>query len=135
MSDVAPRSAPLPAFPSLLLPLPRVVVIDADVLARCSCEEARGRPSLVSQLAAGRCQLYVAAHVPGEVKRCLPTVAAAQRPPVPLDAALVGWRRISGLLRVVELPIGEYLRPEIGDIRRSWPAGSDRESGQLAGDP
>lgn len=136
MDDLAAgRGLAVPTHASVWQPPTRVVVVDADVLARCCCEEARGRVSLVSKLPATRCLLYVAAHVPAEVDRCLPRVAAKRRPPVPLADALDAWARIRRLLRVVELPVGEYLRPEIADIRRRWPAGSDRESRQLTGDP
>lgn len=115
---------------------PRVVVVDADVLARCACREAGGRTSVASELIrAGQAPLYTASHVPHEVDRCLPAVAAGNNPPVPLDAAFTAWDRIRSGLRVVELPIGEYLRPEIGGIRRCWRAGADHDPSRLDGDP
>lgn len=110
--------------------------MDADALARCACFEARGRVSVASQLVrAGHGPLYVASHVPQEVDSCLPAVAASGHPPVPLPDARTAWYRIRSRLRVIELPIGEYLRPEIGGIRRRWRAGVDHDSAQLDGDP
>lgn len=134
---------PAPAQPSSPLratawPLrhSRVVVADADALARCACFAARGQVDLADRLVGtGHGPLYVAPHVPEEVTRCLRSVAAAGPSPVPVDAAFAAWQGLQSRLRVVELPIGEYLRPEIAGIRRRWRAGADHDQSQLDGDP
>jgi hypothetical protein len=62
-------------------------------------------------------------------------VAASGPAPVPVDAAFAAWRGLQPRLRVIELPIGEYLRPEIAGIRRRWRPGADHDQSQLDGDP
>jgi hypothetical protein len=101
-----------PGFPQL------VAILDTNALANACCLEARsGNMSLPSRLMeTGRVQCFIADHVQDELREHLERIVT--RRGVSFDDAWDVWRnRIGPLMRVVELPIGEYLRPEIALIR------------------
>jgi len=129
-----PRSRPTASYRLTAWPM-RVVIADADALVRCVLHEARGRRSYISELAStGSTPVFVASHVPDEVVLCLEKIADESEPHRSLDSLLHMWRYLGTFIRVVELPIGEYLRPEISSIRRTWPSKTDIEPGVIYGD-
>ncbi len=95
-----------------------MAVLDTNALANAACFEASsGHESLVTRLVqTGRVPCFIADHVPAEIAEHLPRIARTQGTD-PVAAFEVWEHKISPLLRVVELPIGEYLRPEIATIR------------------
>jgi hypothetical protein len=101
-----------PGWPQL------VAVLDTNALANAACFEAKsGYESLVTRLIqTGRVPCFVADHVPREIEEHLPRIARTQGI-APASAFHVWETEIAPLLRIVELPIGEYLRPEIASIR------------------
>lgn len=108
-------------------------MLDTNAIATASCTEAvSGHQSLATRLVlTGRVPCFVAEHVPGEMYEHLDRIA--QKMGVELEAATAAWRdRVAPLLRVVDLPIGEYLRPEIAGIRQPAPAGDPDDWPSLA---
>lgn len=110
-----------------------VAVFDTNAIATACCMEARsGYESLATRLVlTRRVPCFIADHVPGELNEHLERIARGQG----LDPAVVAlvWReQIAPLFRVVDLPIGEYLRPEIAGIRQSEPAGDPDDWPTLA---
>jgi hypothetical protein len=110
-----------------------VAVLDTDALATACCMEASsGHQSLATRLVlTGRVPGFIADHVPGEMDEHLDRIAG--KLDVDVMAAADVWReRVAPLFRVVELPIGEYLRPEIAGIRQPEPAGDPDDWPSLA---
>ncbi|MEU5554478.1 PIN domain-containing protein [Micromonospora sp. NPDC047793] len=110
-----------------------VAVFDTNALATACCMEAdSGHDSLVTRLVATeRVPCFIADHVPGEMEEHLERISRSQH--VDTADALRVWRDdVAPLLRVVELPIGEYLRPEIAAIRRPPPEGDPDDWPTLA---
>ncbi len=101
-----------------------VAILDTNAIAAACCMEAgSGQRSLVTRVVlTGRVPCFIAEHVPGEMDEHLDRIAGDLG--VEMGAARVAWQgQIAPLLRVVDLPIGEYLRPEIAGIRQPPPAG------------
>lgn len=101
-----------------------MAVLDTNAIATACCMEAgSGYQSLATRLVlTGRVPCFIAHHVPGELDEHLDRIA--RKMGVDIQAARAVWRdRVAPMFRVVDLPIGEYLRPEIAGIRQPEPAG------------
>ena len=109
-----------------------VAVIDTNALANACCmEAATGLDSLVRRLVqTERVPCFVADHVPGEIEEHLEEICGSRVDPA--EAFRVYRESMAPLLRVVELPIGEYLRPEIAGIRQPAPDGDPDDWPTLA---
>ncbi len=110
-----------------------VAVVDTNALANACClQAATGHDSLITRLVATeRVPCFIADHVPGEMDEHLERISRSQRID-PAEAFRVWRTDVSPLLRVVELPIGEYLRPEIAAIRQPPPEGDPDDWPTLA---
>lgn len=110
-----------------------VAVFDTNAIATACCMEASsGHLSLVTRLVlTGRVPCFIAEHVPGETEEHLDRIAREMG--VDALAVTAVWReRVAPLFRVIDLSIGEYLRPEIAGIRQSGPAGDPDDWPSLA---
>ncbi|RCG25926.1 hypothetical protein DQ384_30950 [Sphaerisporangium album] len=110
-----------------------VAVLDTNAIATACCMEAgSGHQSLATRLVlTGRVLCFVAEHVPGEMNEHLDRIA--RKMGVDVGAAITVWReQVAPLFRVVDLPIGEYLRPEIAGIRLPEPSGDPDDWPSLA---
>ena len=110
-----------------------VAVLDTNAIATACCiEAASGHQSLATRLVlTGRVPCFIAEHVPGEMDEHLDRIA--RKIGVDVGVATGVWRdRVAPLFRVVDLPIGEYLRPEIAGIRQPEPAGDPDDWPSLA---
>ena len=96
-----------------------VVVVDTQEIARACVRLARGgTPLLFAVLGSGRATVLVAEHIPTEVPRAI-TRICRKMAPATKQRALVVWRDVvAPKIRVVPLPLGELLRPEIQIIAR-----------------
>ncbi|MDR6320057.1 PIN domain-containing protein [Actinoplanes couchii] len=110
-----------------------VAVLDTNAIATACCMEAiSGHQSLATRLVlTGRVPCFIAEHVPGEMDEHLDRIA--RKIGVDAGVATSVWRdRVAPLFRVVDLPIGEYLRPEIAGIRQPEPVGDPDDWPSLA---
>ncbi|SCF29530.1 PIN domain-containing protein [Micromonospora purpureochromogenes] len=110
-----------------------VAVLDTNAIATACCMEAgSGHQSLATRLVlTGRVPCFIAEHVPGEIDEHLDRIA--RKMGVDMEAATAVWReRVAPMFRIVDLPIGEYLRPEIEGIRQPEPAGDPDDWPSLA---
>jgi predicted nucleic acid-binding protein len=133
---VLPPASPWRLQPGLALSpgCPQVVaVLDTNALANACCyEAATGFDSLVTRLVyTERVPCFIADHVPGEMHEHLERICRSRKVD-PADAFHVWHTKVAPLLRVVELPVGEYLRPEIAGIRRPEPDGDPDDLPTLA---
>ncbi|SCF18975.1 PIN domain-containing protein [Micromonospora viridifaciens] len=110
-----------------------IAVLDTNALANACClQAATGHDSLITRLVATeRVPCFIADHVPGEMDEHLERISRSQRID-PAEAFRVWRTDVAPLLRVVELPIGEYLRPEIAAIRQPPPGGDPDDWPTLA---
>jgi predicted nucleic acid-binding protein len=110
-----------------------VAVLDTNALANACCHEAgTGFSSLVTRLVnTGRIPCFIADHVPDEMDEHLERICRSRKVD-PAEAFRVWHSNVAPLLRIVELPIGEYLRPEIAAIRRPAPDGDPDDWPTLA---
>lgn len=94
----------------------QIVVADANALASACVAAARGkRVNILTIIASRRGCVVVAGHVPGEI---LPAIGEIARDQELADrAAQVWYDQLAPCVRVVDLPIGEMLRPEIAVVR------------------
>jgi hypothetical protein len=104
-----PMAAPWPAL---------VAVTDTNALLRRACHEVLHGPqdNIFRGLSTtGRSNIFVAAHVPGEIAKYLPTVADQNR--VHRDDATATLREaIMPTIPVVDLPIRDFLHPRVRPI-------------------
>lgn len=140
--------ASLPTPPLVIIPdtmcLARVCVATAAAAASSPANEPHGASKLFAMLATGRVTMLLPPHVPHELPAAIAAIAAvatirSEQPAAALaDSAAAIWRdRVRPLARVVHLPIGEYLRPEIGIVARgglSTPARPGTRARRIAGD-
>jgi len=124
------RTAPTPA--PMLPPWPQLVVIaDTNTLAARACNTVRlgGPESLFRGLAmTGRSRTFVGAHVPLELERRLPVIAASSGVDVAAAQAVLRSEVMSGVL-AVRLDIRDCLDPRIRPILRDdlgWVRGERR---------
>lgn len=110
-----------------------VAVLDTNAIATACCMEAgSGHQSLATRLVlTGRVPCFIAEHVPGEMDEHLDRIT--RKMGVDVHAARAVWGdRVAPMFRVVDLPIGDYLRPEIAGIRQPEPAGDPDDWPSLA---
>lgn len=119
-----PMAAPWPAL---------VAITDTNALLLRTCNEVRfgpGRNDFRRLSSTGRSNTFVAAHVPGELVKYLPAVAAQVG--VELDGAEASLRdEVMSAIPVVDLPIRDFLHPRIRPMLSDDPALPLR----LRGDP
>ncbi|MFE9205655.1 PIN domain-containing protein [Micromonospora sp. NPDC007230] len=110
-----------------------VAVLDTNALTNACClQAATEEDSLITRLVATeRVPCFIADHVPGEIEEHLERISRSQGID-PAEAFRVWRSDVAPLLRVVELPIGEYLRPEISAIRQPAPTGDPDDWPSLA---
>jgi len=119
-----PMAAPWPAL---------VAVTDTNALMQRACNavlEGQAKNVFLGLAATGRSNTFVAAHVPGELGRHLPTVAAKAGVQVN-DAVQMLRASIMPAVPVVDLAIRDFLHPRIRPILNVDPALPRR----MRGDP
>ncbi|MFB6396503.1 hypothetical protein [Polymorphospora lycopeni] len=110
-----------------------VAVADTNVLLQRACHEVRSGPDgnvFRGLTATGRSRTFVAAHVPAESVKYLPTVADKNRVR-PDDAAATLREVIMPAIPVVDLPIRDFLHPRVRPLLSVDPSLPKR----LRGDP
>jgi hypothetical protein len=128
------RLRPQRALRPQLAPWPALVAItDTNTLLRRACYTAghTGPELLITGLSGtGRSNAFAAGHVPEELVRHLPTVAASTGVDV-AEAGRVLWGELMPTVPVVDLAVRDYLSPRALPLLRSgpeWPKG-------MLGDP
>jgi len=105
------------------LPWPvTVVVADANVLAQACVRAAQkdNPPNVFTILGTGRADILIGSHVPGEMGKAIAKITV--RKSVLTKAALDIWTEVvAPQITVVDLPIGEYLRPEVQVVAQGVP--------------
>ncbi|MDQ7911372.1 hypothetical protein RB614_43485 [Phytohabitans sp. ZYX-F-186] len=98
-----------------------VAVTDTNVLARQACRlvrEVGGGDGLVTGLAAtGRSNVFVGAHVPGELAERLTVVAASTGVGI-ADAERALWEEVMPSVAVVDVAVGDCLSPRAKRVLR-----------------
>ena len=115
------RTEPTPF--AAFAPWPSLVTItDTNVLASAAAYAARGGgvQDLIERLArTGRAPVFVSSHVESELHEHMERIAVELR--VHPAAAWKAWeRQLAPRIRMVDLPMGEYLRPEVAVIRNTY---------------
>jgi hypothetical protein len=119
---VVPRQRTSPAaFPNFA-PWPGLVTVtDTNVLASAAAYAARGGgvQDLIERVAlTGRAPVFVSTHVEDELDEHMERVARDLR--VDPQLAWAAWKvQLAPRIRMVELPMSEYLRPEVANVRRT----------------
>jgi hypothetical protein len=128
LRPAAPTSWPMAApWPAL------VAVTDTNALMQRACDavlEGQGKNVFLGLTTTGRSNTYVAAHVPGELGRHLPTIAAKAGVQVN-DAVQMLLTGVMPAIPVVDLAIRDFLHPRIRPILNVDPALPKK----LRGDP
>jgi hypothetical protein len=108
------------SYPHELVGVARpVVVVDTMAIARACVGLARGTPQLLfAILGSGRATVVVAEHVPTEVSRAIDRICRDCGDRTHMRALQLWSDVVASKVRVVPLPFGELLRPEIQDIAR-----------------
>lgn len=105
------------------LPWPvTVVVADANVLVQACVRAAQkdNPPNVFTILGTGRADILIGSHVPGEMGKAIAKITV--RKSVLTKAALDIWTEVvAPQITVVDLPIGEYLRPEVQVVAQGVP--------------
>jgi len=105
------------------LPWPvTVVVADANVLAQACVRAAQkgSTPNVFTILGTGRADILIGSHVPGEMGKAIAKITV--RKSVLTKAALDIWTEVvAPQITVIDLPIGEYLRPEVQVVAQGVP--------------
>jgi len=105
------------------LPWPvTVVVADANVLAQACVRAAQkgNPPNVFTILGTGRADILIGSHVPGEMGKAI--AKNTVRKSVLTKAALDIWTEVvAPQITVIDLPIGEHLRPEVQVVAQGVP--------------